>query len=195
MIRLENVKFSYRGTEVLCGVSLNVNAGEMAVITGKNGCGKTTLMKIVSGALVPEAGTVAVAKGVGYIPQTPSLFEDMTVRENLAFFAALSGGKIPKALPMGVEAFLEKRVKALSGGMKKRASIACALISNPQIVLFDEPDASLDAAGAAELTGLLSELLRKGCAVLYIGHMQGGYDKVPHTRYILRDGMLSLRKE
>ena len=191
MVRLDGVTFSYKGAQVLCGVSLEAKEGSITAITGENGGGKTTLMRIIAGTLRAQSGTVFVDGTVGYVPQTPSLFEDMTVRENLRFFADLCGGKVPEILPMGVEGFAGKRVSSLSGGMKKRTSIACALLGDPQILLLDEPAASLDAAGKAELASLSSRLKENGRLIIYIGHNAEEYEDLCDSHYYLEGGILT----
>ncbi len=195
MVKLTDVSFSYRKAQVLSGVNFTAENGALTVITGENGSGKTTLMRIVAGALSADSGSVEISGKIGYVPQTPSLFEDMTVRENLKFFASLSKTDIPADIPMGAAEFLDKRVSALSGGMKKRASIACALLGNPQIVLLDEPAASLDSEGREELLGLMQSLKAKGCAVIYIGHTSSEYAALCDAHYILQGGTLTRKDE
>lgn len=120
--------------------------------------------------LKPSHGTVHADGRIGYIPQNSSLLEDATVEENLRFFARLSGGSLPSSLPFSVDAFKNKKVASLSGGMKMQVSIACAMLGDPPILLLDEPCASLDITFREEMAALVFQWKEQGKTVLYVGH-------------------------
>ena len=130
--------------EAVRGVSFTVPKGEILGITGKNGSGKSTALSLIAAVLKPASGTVSVKGRIGYVPQGTALFEDMSTADNLRFFAGLAGVTVPEALPFGIERYLKKKVSALSGGTKKRVSIACALLGDQRILIMDEPTSALD---------------------------------------------------
>ena len=170
MIELLDISFSYGRKKILNNLSVTVGPGECVVLAGANGSGKSTALSIMAGVLRPDSGTVQVKGSVGFVPQGTALFEDMTVLDNLRFFAGLKKCAVPDKLPFGVERYLKTRVSRLSGGMKKQVSIACALLGDPQVLLLDEPCAALDMEYRQELTELIVEKKNQGCAIVYVGH-------------------------
>ena len=149
---------------------ISVKISGITGIAGANGSGKSTLLKLLAGVLRPDTGTVQVKGSIGFAPQGTALFEDMTVMDNLRFFAGLKKCAVPESLPFGVERYGKTRVSKLSGGMKKQVSIACALLGEPQILLLDEPCAALDIEYRQELVQLILEKKSQGCAIVYVGH-------------------------
>lgn len=170
MLKVSDICFSYRGNKVLDGFGLELKCGECVVIAGANGCGKSTALALIAGILRPDSGTVEVGGSIGYVPQKTGLMEDMTSADNLRFFCALAGKPMPETPPFGVAEFYKKRVGKLSGGMKKRLSIACALAAQPDILLLDEPCEALDAGARSELVWLLASLKAAGKSILYVAH-------------------------
>ena len=170
MISAENLVFSYKKNKVLDGLSFSVDGGECLVFTGPNGSGKSTALAIAAGILTPDAGTVKSDGKIGYLPQSIALFTDMTVLANLRFFAKLAGKELGKVLPLGLDELKDTRVSKLSGGQKKRLSIACTLISEPDILLLDEPCSGLDKEWQERFLNIVREKKRQGCAVIYVGH-------------------------
>lgn len=194
MIELKNISFSYhkKGPEILKEASLVAPDGACTVLTGENGAGKSTLVGILAGILKPLGGQLSVTGRLGYLPQEPSLFDDMTAKENLVFFAKLSKHRLPAPdeLPFGVAEFLGKKAGELSGGMKKRLSLACTLLSDPDTLLLDEPAAALDAHYREELKTRLLALRDAGKCLLYIGHSPEEYAEFCDRHYFLSDGRL-----
>ncbi len=170
MIIAEHVDFSYDRKPLIHDLCFSAGPGECLVLAGPNGSGKSTALALIAGILKPDAGTVTKDAAVGYVPQGTALFEDMTVEDNLSFFASLAGTRIPDRLPFDILRYRKKKVAALSGGIKKRVSIACALLGDPRILLFDEPCAGLDILYRDELTALISARKKEGCLILYVGH-------------------------
>jgi ABC-2 type transport system ATP-binding protein len=144
MLQMTDVTFSYGSRKILSALSLQAPPGECLVIAGPNGSGKSTLLALLAGVLTPDSGAVRTDGRVGYVPQGIALFGDMTVEENLRFFAGLARSPIPSPLPFGLEARLHTRVDRLSGGTQRQVSIACALPGDPEVLLLDEPCAGLD---------------------------------------------------
>jgi len=173
--------------EVLRGMDLQIMPGEPAVLTGLSGCGKSTVLNLLAGRLRPQAGEVllrgepvdGVPGGLGYITQSDTLLPWRTVLDNVAFGPELRG--VPKAERREMAAAWLKRLRLggyenaypaqLSGGMRKRAAIARCLVTEPNILLLDEPFAPLDAFTREELQDVLLSLWEEtGCTMLYVTH-------------------------
>jgi len=170
MLTVTGLTFSYNRKPLLDALSFQAAPGECVVLAGPNGSGKSTALSLLAGVLKPDAGSVTAEGRIGYVPQGTALFEDMTVADNLAFFADLAGVKLPEEFAFGVGRFLKKKVSSLSGGTKKRVSIVCALLGDPENLLFDEPCAGLDVQYRDELTALILRLKSEGRSICYVGH-------------------------
>ena len=157
MIDVCRIKKTYGRNHVLKDISFQAKCGEKIVIVGQNGCGKSTLMKIMAGVMKADSGSISYfgndtrtkkgifAKYCGYVPQDNPLMEELSVKDNLLLWK----GKDEKIRDMVIEQFelgdiLRKPVKELSGGMKRRLSIACALLHWPPVLLLDEPTTAFD---------------------------------------------------
>ncbi|MCA8941650.1 MAG: ABC transporter ATP-binding protein [Planctomycetes bacterium] len=163
----------------LRSVSWQASAGRITGLVGPDGAGKTTSLRLAAGLLTPDAGSVrtlgldptsevgAVRDRIGYMPQRFGLYEDLSVRENLDLFADLQGVE-PRARPArferlmriaGLGPFLDRRAGQLSGGMKQKLGLACALIKEPELLLLDEPSVGVDPVSRRELWAILDELV------------------------------------
>ena len=172
---------SYGKKQVLKGVDLSADAGECVGIVGKNGCGKSTLFNILAGLRKADSGEISYGLGkspaecVGYVPQEGILMNELNVLDNLSLWfrdkkelqLSLKQGFLKE---LGVDKMCRTRVEKLSGGMKKRVSIGCALAGNPPILILDEPDAALDLMGKAEIRGYLAAYKRRGGTILIATH-------------------------
>lgn len=186
LIEVQNLSKSFNGLQVLKDVNLVVEKGSTAVILGKSGVGKSVLLKTIIGLIPPDTGSVridgqevvgmnrrtldALRRQMGYLFQGAALYDSMTVRENLAFplerQVRLTSDeleeKIIQQLQMvGLEDAIDKMPAELSGGMKKRIGLARALITNPRIMLYDEPTTGLDPITAREISYLIKELQQR----------------------------------
>jgi NitT/TauT family transport system ATP-binding protein len=181
MLHVEHLKKSYGTVEAIGDVSFDVSAGEFVCVVGPSGCGKTTLLKCISGLLEPTAGTVHVDGNMALVFQeySRSLFPWMTVRQNVAF--PLRRKKMDKRevralveqslASVGLEHTLNRYPWQLSGGMQKRVAIARALAFKPQILLMDEPFASVDAQTRADLEDLVLEVRRNyEVTIVFVTH-------------------------
>ena len=178
---------AYGKKNVLSDISFSVPQGCITAVIGKNGSGKSTLLSIAAGMLKPDRGDVRyhgqsiltnrqIVRQIGFATQHDHLFEDMTVRDNLTFWAAAA--KVPlrsvDGMPilsrLGLPAFQKKKVHQLSGGMKRRVTLGIALLTDPSLVILDEPFAGLDLYYKNELANCLILLKEMGKAVLYTSH-------------------------
>ncbi|HEY6960156.1 MAG TPA: ABC transporter ATP-binding protein [Candidatus Limnocylindria bacterium] len=183
----QGVRKRFHDIDALAGLDLTVAAGEIVGLLGPNGSGKTTFIRAVAGLVRPDGGTIevlgrqtrdAVAAGVvGYMTQTAALYQELTVEENLSFFAALRGLRDPKAAiseALGVVDITSRRrsiVATLSGGMRQRVSLAIALLGRPPLLLLDEPTVGVDPAQRREFWSYFRTLTRAGTAMLVSSHV------------------------
>lgn len=182
-----DVRKRFHDIEALRGLDLAVAAGEIVGLLGPNGSGKTTFIRAVAALVRPDEGTIevlgrrpreAIAAGlVGYMTQTPALYQELTVEENLAFFAALRGLRDTRAAideALGVVGITPRRrsiVATLSGGMRQRVSLAIALLGRPPLLLLDEPTVGVDPAQRREFWSFFRTLTAAGTAILVSSHV------------------------
>jgi lipopolysaccharide export system ATP-binding protein len=191
-LRAKGLVKSFRGRRVVDGVSFDVSPGEVVGLLGPNGAGKTTSFHCVVGLLVPDAGEVQLGDrdlsglplhqrarmGIGYLPQEPSIFRKLTVRQN--FLLVLEGSALPrkKQHERADELLSEfdllrvanSRGETLSGGERRRAEIARSLLADPRFMLFDEPFAGVDPIAVGDLQRLIGKLRQRGLGVLITDH-------------------------
>lgn len=176
MIEARALTLAYGKKVIVTDAEFHIEKGRAAILVGDNGSGKSTLLSAMAGALKPKSGTLTVNGKVGYIPQGSGLMEELTFGDNLRFFAAMAGVDVPKELPFDAEKLLKTRVRQMSGGMKKLCSIVCAVIAQPDILLLDEPCASLDAAHKKMLIDYLCRVKSEGMTLVYVGHNSREYE-------------------
>jgi len=156
-VRVTDVGKRYHKAQVLEDVSFQVMSGECVAIVGRNGCGKSTLLKILAGVQSADTGTIeyfgtpigrsasVCRKFCGYVPQENPLFEELSVKDNLKFWSRGEKKNLEHMIQQfELEDIMRVKVQKLSGGMKRRLAIACALLELPPIILLDEPTAALD---------------------------------------------------
>jgi ABC-2 type transport system ATP-binding protein len=222
---------SFGQTRAVSGVSLQVRSGEIFGLVGPDGAGKTTTMRLLCGALVPDSGDVEIngvsmrrhpdeaREGIGYLSQQFSLYQDLTVLENLRFFAEVRG--IPpsewrkRAMELldfvGLAEFSDRRAGHLSGGMRQKMGLATALVHRPQLLLLDEPTGGVDPLTRQDFWQLIIRLVTdERLSVLvstpymdeagrctYVGFMNEGVlvisDSPAHLRERLKDRILEVR--
>jgi ABC-2 type transport system ATP-binding protein len=170
---------------VLQGISVNVPAGAITGLLGPSGSGKTTLLRSIVGVQRLSGGTVSVLglpaaspalrKKVGYVTQSPSVYEDVTVLGNVRYFASLYGRGLrdPEEVlaDVGLSAQATQLVSSLSGGQRSRCSLACALVADPKVLVLDEPTAGQDPLVREQLWEQFSALARSGVAVIVSSHV------------------------
>lgn len=174
LLDLEDVTRTYGDVEALRGVSLQLQQGEVFGLVGPDGAGKTTLIRIVAKLLAPTSGSVKrfFQGTVGYISQRFSLYRDLSVRENVNFFADVYGLKNYEKRrdhlleQIGLGAFPHRLGEELSGGMKQKLALCCSLIHEPDLLLMDEPTTGIDPVSRREFWGIVFHLQRQGLTVL-----------------------------
>lgn len=175
-ITVNNISKNYGKVKALDGVTFSVEKGEVFGLIGPDGAGKTTMFRIMATLLLPDKGNVsvdgfdvvrdmkAIRHRVGYMPGKFSLYQDLTVEENLEFFATLFGTSIDegydsiKAIYSQIEPFKKRRAGALSGGMKQKLALSCALVHQPSVLFLDEPTTGVDPVSRKELWEMLGSL-------------------------------------
>ncbi len=185
-IEVDNFVRSYGDVKAVRGVSLQVKAGELFGLIGPDGAGKTTLMRAVSTLLTPDAGRIRVMGFdvrervaeiralLGYMPQRFSLYPDLTVEQNLRFFADLfevpPAERAPRMKQLydfsRLEPFKKRQAGALSGGMKQKLALSCALIHTPEVLVLDEPTFGVDPVSRMEFWEILREIKKQGTTIL-----------------------------
>lgn len=184
-IEIKGITKSYGKVRALSDVSFDVAEGELFGLIGPDGAGKSTLYRILTTLMLPDTGSAQVlgedvVKGykrlrreIGYMPEKFSLYQDMTVRENLEFFATLFGVKVSTNFDLvapiynqQLSQFPNRKAGALSGGMKQKLALCCALIHKPRILLLDEPTTGVDAVSRSEFWDILGGLKATGMSIL-----------------------------
>lgn len=181
---VDNISKRYGKVEALRGVSFAVKPGELFGLIGPDGAGKSTLFRILTTLLLADEGTATVGgadvvkdykeirRKVGYMPGRFSLYQDLTVEENLNFFATVFHTTIEenydlvKDIYQQIEPFKKRRAGALSGGMKQKLALSCALIHKPDILLLDEPTTGVDPVSRKEFWEMLKRLKNQGITIL-----------------------------
>lgn len=186
MVRVENLSISYpKGTQnAVNSVSFEVQKGELFGLIGPDGAGKTSIFRMLTTLLLPSAGTAqvngldivadykAIRKQVGYMPGKFSLYQDLTIEENLNFFATIFNTTVEenydliKEIYVQIEPFKTRRAGKLSGGMKQKLALCCALIHRPSVLFLDEPTTGVDSVSRKEFWEMLKRLKAQGITIL-----------------------------
>lgn len=184
MIEVQGLKKSYEQIEALKGVSFSVSKGELFGLIGPDGAGKTSIFRILTTLMFPTDGIVrmmsldvikdykTIRNYLGYMPQRFSLYQDLSVEENLEFFARIFGTTIDenydliKDIYTQIEPFKKRKAGKLSGGMKQKLALSCALIHSPEILILDEPTTGVDAVSRKEFWEMLIRLKEKRITIL-----------------------------
>ncbi|WP_330254043.1 ABC transporter ATP-binding protein [Nocardia sp. NBC_00565] len=202
-IEVRNLSVRRGGREVLHDISLTIPRGSITGLLGPSGCGKTTLMRSIVGTQIVAAGEISalglpagsaeLRHRIGYVTQAPSIYADISVRENVAYYAALYGrdrDDTDSAIAaVGLLEHARQRGDELSGGQQTRASLACALVAQPEILILDEPTVGLDPVLRVDLWKQFHELAANGTTLLVSSHVM---DEAEHCDKLLlvREGEL-----
>lgn len=187
-VSVNKISKRYGKVQALRDVSFSVGKGEIFGLIGPDGAGKTTMFRILATLLLPDAGNATldgfdvvnemkdIRKRVGYMPGKFSLYQDLTVEENLQFFATLFGTTVEegydsiRAIYSQIEPFRNRRAGALSGGMKQKLALSCALVHQPSVLLLDEPTTGVDPATRRQFWELIYDAAKRGITVFVTTH-------------------------
>ncbi len=210
LLHTDGLRKSYSGRRVVDGVSLRVGQGEIVGLLGPNGAGKTTTFYMVVGLIPPEQGSIQFShseitrlpmhlrarRGIGYLAQEPSIFRRLTVRENI--LAVLETLKLSRAErlnrledlleELGLTPLADSRADTLSGGERRRLEITRALVTQPTLLLLDEPFSGIDPIAVAECQQILRSLKERGLGILLTDHSVRETLSVTDRAYLMAEG-------
>ena len=210
LLRATELTKAYAGRRVVNRVSIEVHAGEVVGLLGPNGAGKTTTFYMMVGLARPDAGVVELngedvtqlpmyeraRRGIGYLPQEPSIFRKLTVEENLlAILETLGIGREERAErlkqlldELGIARVAKNKALSLSGGERRRVEISRALVISPAFMLLDEPFAGIDPIAVVDIQGIVTQLKNRGIGVLITDHNVRETLGICDRAYILNEG-------
>ncbi|MDR6237512.1 ABC transporter ATP-binding protein [Aureibacter tunicatorum] len=184
MVTVENLVKNYKKVEAVKNISFSVNKGEIFGLIGPDGAGKTSIFRMLASLIIPDSGKITlndfdpvnqyenVRECIGYMPGKFSLYQDLSVEENLSFFASMFSTTIEanydliKDIYVQIEPFKDRRAGALSGGMKQKLALCCALIHKPVVLLLDEPTTGVDPVSRKEFWHMLKKLKEKDITII-----------------------------
>jgi ABC-2 type transport system ATP-binding protein len=196
-IMINNIDFYFGKLKVIDGMSMEIQPGTTYGLLGPNGAGKTTLIRLMAGLLEPASGTIKclgvtpspdIARKIGYMPQLPALYSELSVEQNIDFFARIYGMKNKKERVERVGETIkivdlwDKRktqILKLSGGMKQRVSLACAIVHQPPLIFLDEPTVGLDPELRVHFWGYFESLTKAGSTLIISSHT---FDDASHCQ-------------
>ncbi len=207
-ISVQNLSKSYKNVQALQNISFEVNEGELFGLIGPDGAGKTTLFRLLTTLLVPNEGNAKVAEydilknvkeirnSVGYMPGKFSLYQDLTIAENLEFFATIFGTTVEENYDLiediyiQIEPFKNRRAGALSGGMKQKLALCCALIHKPKVLFLDEPTTGLDPGSRRVLWDEIKRLRDSGVTIILTTQYLEEADELADRIAIIDEGLV-----
>lgn len=205
---VKNISKKYGKKSILSDISFEATKGDCIGIVGNNGCGKSTLLKILSGVLKPDSGEIEyndtnmleqrdfISGTVGYVPQDNPLFNTLSVKDNLKLWYSDSSRSLSEDIDsglikeFGLTEYLKYPVKKLSGGMKKRLSIVCTLAKDPEILILDEPGASLDIRCKNDIKRYMKKFTGNGGIIIIVSHEETELNAC-NKIYLMENGVLS----
>lgn len=196
IVAIENVSLKYKKT-VLTDVSITAEKGDAVGLLGLNGSGKSTLLSAIAGLRKPSSGSIKVSGKAGFVTQENALIDELTAMDNLKMWTPLSRQEILKELTdtelsiLKVADFIDVKVKRMSGGMKKRLAIASVLLCKPDVLLMDEPLASLDIPAKNDIIRFIDSFKNRGGTIFIASHSEELFRHCSKI-YLLRSGVSSL---
>ncbi len=207
VVELNQVKKHFDGVAAIKELSLTIEKGEVLGLFGHNGAGKTTTMKLILGLLTPTEGSVSVfghspaspqfsdyRYHLGFLPENVSFYQQLTGKEVLAYFAKLKKVNKKRVVQLfdevGLSHAINRKVKTYSKGMKQRLGLAQALLTEPKLLLLDEPTVGLDPIATQDFYTMVDQLKKSGCSVVLCSHVLPGVEKHIDRAAILGSGQL-----
>ncbi len=207
-VRVDRLEKTLGKNKVLRGISLEANSGEIFGLLGPNGAGKTTTLRIICTLLTPDAGTVEVLgfdtrkaaeevrRRVGVVTADIGVYPRLSARENIAYFAELSGvldGEVNRRVDGVIErldmgSFAKQRAESLSSGQKQKVAIARAIVHDPEILMFDEPTSNLDVLASRDIRDFMVEARERGKCVIFSTHVLHDAERLCDRVTILHEG-------
>ncbi|WP_297500282.1 ATP-binding cassette domain-containing protein [Thermococcus sp.] len=197
LVLVRGIEKSFNGEKILEGISLEVKRGEVIGLVGPNGTGKSTLVKILAGVERPESGEASVKGSFSVVYQEDYLLPWKKLKDNLCLWAKFRGKEcdpLGVAKKLGIEGFLNKYPKEVSGGTRRKASIARALLVDFDVLILDEPFTGLDQPSKESLLSIIRELANSGKAVLVVSHQLEELFSVASRVYVLSGRPSKVRK-
>ena len=205
ILKIENLKKSYKDTQAVKNVSFNVEKGDIYGVLGPNGAGKSTTINSIVGFIKPDSGSIVFEdkysinewkRNIGYIPQELAIYPDLTAEENVSFFCSLYGfsGKELKERTerafvfTGLENYRKKKASEFSGGMKRRLNIAAAIAHGPKLVIMDEPTVGIDPRLRNHILESVKKLNQEGTSIIYTTHYMEEVEELCNKIIIIDHG-------
>ena len=198
MVRIRNLCKKYGSFSVLRGLSMDIEKGDVYGFLGRNGCGKTTTMNIITNIIPKDEGEISIGDGrpvkIGYLPESPVIYGYMTSREYLEYIAACCNydgdvqSRVKEVLDIvGLTKAADRRAKGYSRGMTQRLGMGAAIIGKPELLIFDEPTSALDPEMVCEVLDVMRELAREGMTMVVVTH-EMGFARDVADRVVFVDG-------
>lgn len=203
MVRIRGLKKKYGSFEVLKGLSMDIEDGDVYGFLGRNGCGKTTTMNIICDVLPKDEGEIVLGNGkdrvkIGYLPESPMIYGYMTAKEYLQYIAACCeypgdiNARVREVLDIiGLSDAANRRAKGFSRGMTQRLGMGAAILGKPDLLIFDEPTSALDPQGRAEVIAIINRLKSMGCTIILSTHILSDVERVANRIGIMNGGTLA----
>lgn len=202
MVRIRNLRKKYGNFEVLRGLNMDIFDGDVYGFLGRNGCGKSTTMNIITNIIPKDEGEITLGTGekitIGYLPESPTIFGYLTAREYLEYIAACCNydGDYSKRVSevldiVGLANAADRRSKGFSRGMTQRLGMGAAILNNPDLLIFDEPTSALDPQGRAEVIEIICRLKDLGSTIVLSTHILNDVERVANRIGIMNNGVLA----
>lgn len=212
LVQIQHLNKSFKDVTALRDIHIEIEKSSLFGVIGPDGAGKTTLFRLIASLLIPDSGSIGVCgfdtvkdyreirKRIGYMPGRFSLYHDLSVEENLKFYATVFGTTVRKNYDLikdiyqQIEAFKKRKAGALSGGMKQKLALSCALIHKPELLILDEPTTGVDAVSRKEFWDMLTKIKAEGITIIVSTPYMDEASMCDEIALIQKGSILSLSK-